>query len=125
MSIGLDGIVLGRQAVGVKADREQDIVALHAAFAGHDLEARVGLDVSDVHAGARRIRELDKAVELRLFGEVDGMEHTGVFPLVLPFFLDRFKVVGFHFSTVLYVKIVCYYLIHCFAPDQVPQKSSV
>ena len=34
--------------------------------------------------------------------EVDGMEHTGVFPLVLPFFLDRFKVVGFHFSTVLY-----------------------
>ena len=99
---GLDGIVLGREAVGVKADREQDIVALHAAFAGHDFEAGIGLDVSDVHAGARRVRELDKAVELRLFGEVDGMEHTGVFPLVLPFFLDRFKVVGFHFSTVLY-----------------------
>ena len=38
MDTGLDRVVFGRQTIGVKTDREQDVVALHAALARDDLQ---------------------------------------------------------------------------------------
>ena len=59
-------VVLGRQAECIKADRKQNIIALHAALAADHLKSRICLDMSDVHSRARGVRKLDKPVKLRL-----------------------------------------------------------
>ena len=46
----LDGVVLGRQAERVKADREQNVVALHPALAADDVHRRKRARVADVQA---------------------------------------------------------------------------
>ena len=93
MDAGLDRIVFGRQTVGVKADGEQDVVTLHTALSGHDLQTGIGLDVADVHARARRVRELDQSIKLRLVAVLHGVKDAGVFPFVLPFLFGGFKIV--------------------------------
>ena len=60
----LDGIVLGRQAEGVKADREQNVVALHPALAADDVHRRKRARVADVQALAGGIRKLDQTIKL-------------------------------------------------------------
>ena len=95
MDMVLDGEVLGRQTERVKADRVQDVVALHALFAADDVHRRKGARVADMKAGGRRIRELDEAVELR--SRIAGHGGIGLrfFPLFLPFGFNRCKIV-FH-----------------------------
>lgn len=39
----LDRIVLGRQAISIETDGEQDIIALHPSLSGDNLQAGVGL----------------------------------------------------------------------------------
>ena len=95
VGVRLDRVVFRRQAEGVIAEREQDVIALHAALSGEHFDARIGLDMADVHAGARRIRELDEAVPLRLFREVDRLEGFRLLPSFLPLLFDRCKIV-FH-----------------------------
>ncbi len=101
MHAGLNGIVLGGKTKRVKSDGEQDIVALHASFPAYDLKAGVGLDMSDVHAGARGIGELNEAVELGFVTVILRVEDTGLLPFLLPFRLDVSKIVWFHLSTFL------------------------
>ena len=88
VNAGLDRGILGRQTVGVKADRKQDIVALQAALAADDLKPRICLDVSDVHARARGVREFDKRVKLRLFAEIHRFEGVVLLPVLLPLGFD-------------------------------------
>ena len=93
MCVGFDGIIFRRQTVCIKADGEQDVVALHAALTGDDFQTGVRLDVTDVHTCAGRIREFNQTVEL-LFGMIFGcMEDTGIFPFFLPLFLNVDKIV--------------------------------
>ena len=89
----LDGGVLGGQAEGVKADGEQDVVALHTALSADDLQARVGLDVTHVHTHARGVGELYEAVELGLIAVVLCAEDLGVIPTLLPFLFNGGKIV--------------------------------
>ena len=95
MDVVLDGEVLGRQSERVKADRVQDVVALHALFAADDVHRRKGARVADMKAGGRRVRELDEAVELR--SRIAGHGGVGLrfFPLFLPFGFNGCKIV-FH-----------------------------
>ena len=72
--VRLDRIVLGRQTERIKADRVQDIVALHPSLSRDNLDAGVCLDMADVHAGAGWIRELDKTIELWFFIKVLRLE---------------------------------------------------
>ena len=95
MGVGFDGIVFRRQTVCVKADGEQNVVTLHAALSGNDFQAGVSLDVTDVHTCTGGIREFDQTVELLLGMVLGCVEDTGVFPLVLPLFLNIQKIV-FH-----------------------------
>ena len=96
----LDGVVLGRQAEGVKADREQNVVALHPALAADDIHRRERARVADVQALAGGVRELDQAVKLRPRVAGDGCEGLFFLPARLPFFLDRLEIVlhSIHFS---------------------------
>ena len=93
MGVGLDGVVLRGQAEGVEAHGEQDVVALHAALAGDDLQAGVGLDVAHVHACAGGIGELHQAVELGLGVVLRGLEGLFRRPAGLPLGLDDFGIV--------------------------------
>ena len=94
----LDRVILSRQAECVETDRVQNVVALHPPLSGDNLDAGICLDVADVHAGAGRVRELDKAVELWLFIKILRLEDPGVLPLFLPLGLDLFYIV-FHKRT--------------------------
>ena len=49
--------------------------------------------MTDVHAGTRRVWELDESVPLRLLAEVYRLEGLGLFPLRLPLRFDLFKII--------------------------------
>ena len=97
MDVVLDGVVLGGQAEGVVADREQDVIALHALLAGDHVQRRRGAGVTDVQTDAGRERELDQGVELGLVGADLRLVDLLIQPVFLPFGLDLGKVV-FHAS---------------------------
>ena len=58
MRVGLDGIVLRRKAKGIKSDGKENIITLHPAFSGQDLDGGIGLNMSDMHPCAGGIRKL-------------------------------------------------------------------
>ena len=95
MRIRLDGVVFRGKAERIKADREQDVIALHAAFSREHLNGAVGFDMSYMHTLAGRIRELHESVPLRLFVKIHRLERIGVGPCLLPFRLNFTEVV-FH-----------------------------
>ena len=64
VDVVLDGVVLGGQAEGVEPDGEQDVVALHALFAGDDVHGGEGPGMAHVQALTGGIGELDQPVEL-------------------------------------------------------------
>ena len=98
MLIRLYGIVLSRKAESVEADGEQDIVPLHPALPGDDLQSGICLDMADMHACAAGIGELHQSVELRLRGIVHRVEDLGLQPSGLPLRLDFFKVIIHRFQ---------------------------
>ena len=101
VDVVLDSVVLGRQAESVKADREQDIIALHALFARDDVHRGEGARMADMQSLTGGVRELDKAVELGLIAAGDGGIGLGLFPSCLPFLFYRCKIV-FHFDQSLF-----------------------
>ena len=94
MDVVLDGEVLGGQAEGVVADGEQDVIALHALFTGHDVDGRKGTGMAHMQALCGGIGKLDQAVKL-LPGLVagDGAVGLGLFPVFLPFLFNGRKIV--------------------------------
>ena len=96
MHAGLDGGVFRRQTVSVKADREQDVIALETALSADDLQTGVRLDMADMHAVAGRIRELDQRIELRLAAAVLRAEGAVRIPVILPLLFNCQKIVFLH-----------------------------
>ena len=94
MDMVFDGEVLRGQAKGVKADGEQNIVALHALFTGNHVDGGKGPGMAHMESRCGGIRKLDKAVKL-FTGLVagNGAIGLGFFPIVLPFFLNGRKIV--------------------------------
>ena len=95
MDVVLDRVVLRRQTEGVEPDREQDVVALHAALAADDVDRRERARMTDVQTLPGRIRELDQTEELRARIAVDGGVGLGLLPLRLPFLFNCGKII-FH-----------------------------
>ena len=93
MGIGLDGVVFRRQTKGVKPHGEKDVIALQPALPGDDLQTGICLDVADVHARSRRIREFHEAVKLRLFVARFRLKAMRVRPRLLPFLFDFLRIV--------------------------------
>ena len=93
----LYGVVLRRQAEGVEAYREDDVLALHAPLARDDVHRGVGARVADVEAVAAGIGELDEGEELlpRLIAG-DGGEGLVLQPVILPFLFYACEIVA-HF----------------------------
>ena len=89
----LDGKVLRRQAESVPADGVQHVVALHALFARHDIQRRVGAGMADVQAYARGIGEFDQRVILGLGVIIGSGEGLVVGPDLLPLFFNPFGIV--------------------------------
>ena len=105
VDVVLDGVVLGGQAEGVKADGEEHIVPVHAALPGHHVHGGVGPGMSHMEALAGGIGELHQGVEFLLV-RVTGAAGEGLLlpPLVLPFLFDGGKIVlqnPSHFLVVL------------------------
>ena len=95
VDVVLDRVVLGRQAEGVKADREEDVVALHPLLARDDVDRGEGARMAHMQTRGAGVRELDQAVELGLIAAGDGGVRLGDFPVVLPFLFNGRKIV-FH-----------------------------
>src|SRR5690606_15244529 len=95
---GSHGVLLGRQAERVPADRVQHVEAAHAFVAGDDVRGRVAFRVTDVQAVAARVREHVEDVKLRLrridvFGCPEG---ALLLPVALPFGLDVLERIACH-----------------------------
>ena len=93
MDVVLDGVVLRGQAEGVKADGEQDVVALHPLFAGDDVHGGKGPGMTHMQALSGGIGELDKSVELGALVAGDGGVGLGLFPVGLPLLFNGRKIV--------------------------------
>ncbi len=95
MDVILNGKVLGREAEGVIADGENDIVPVHALFARDDIHGREGPRMADMQAGSAGVRKLNQTVKLRTRVAGNGGVGLFLFPDVLPFFLNGSKII-FH-----------------------------
>ncbi len=97
----LHGVLLGRQAERVVAHRVQNVEALHALEARHDVRGRVALGMPDVQARAARVREHIQDVELRVSGvRCQGdAERRVLLPVRLPLLLDLGKGIRSHLCT--------------------------
>ena len=95
MLSGLDGILLGRQAIGVVAHRVEHVVALKSLEACVDVGCYVSKRVAHMQTGARRIGEHVEYVELLFLLVLSGVVGLVLNPLGLPFLLD-FSEIVFH-----------------------------
>ena len=93
MNLVFDGIVLRGQAKGIITDGVKDVVALHAALAGDDVQRRVGAWMAHMQAISAGVGELDQAIVFGLVAGKLGIEHAAVQPALLPFLFDLFGVV--------------------------------
>ena len=89
----LDGVVLRGQTERVKADGEQDVIALHSLFTGDNIHGRKGTGMTHVQTLTGGIGELDQTVELGALVAGDGGIGLGLFPIGLPFLFNGRKIV--------------------------------
>ena len=92
--VGLDRVVLRGQTERVEAHREQHVIALHAALSGKHFQARIRLDMPDVHTRAGRVRKLHERVELRLRVIRLRLKAVMRVPIRLPLPLDGVEIVN-------------------------------
>ena len=78
----------------VKADREQNVIALHSLLSGNYFKAGIRLDVTNVHTCTAGIREFNQRVKFGKRIIVFRFKRMVVFPRLLPFFFNGFKIVG-------------------------------
>ena len=90
MDMVFDGVIFGGQAEGIPPHGVQNIVALHPALSGDDIQRCVGTRMADVQPLPRRIRELHQGVILRLGIVVFSLKHMGFFRLFCRLFLGFF-----------------------------------
>ncbi len=88
MNMILNGIVLRRQAEGIPADGIQDVIALHAALSGDDVQRRVGARMPDMQTRTGGVREFNQAVVFRLGMILLGSKGMLLLPNFLPFGFD-------------------------------------
>ena len=93
MDMVLDGVVLRGQTEGVKADGEQDVVALHPLFAGDDVHGGKGSGMAHMQTLTGGIGELNESIELGALVAGDGGVGLGLFPVGLPFLFNGRKIV--------------------------------
>ena len=93
VGVALDGGVLGGQAEGVPADRVQDVVALLAQVARHDVAHGERLGVAHVQV-ARGVREHVQHVAALAGAVVGGREDLEVLPHLRPLGLHGREAVG-------------------------------
>ena len=86
----LDGGVLRRQAKGVKAHREQDIVALHAFETSAGVGWGHSVPVTDMQVSGG-VGQHGQGIKFGLFNIDIGMVDAVIFPAFLPFGFDFFR----------------------------------
>ena len=91
----LNGILLGRESVGIVAHRVEHVVALKSLEACVDVGCYVSKRVAHMQTGARRIGEHVEYVELLFLLVLSGVVGLVLNPLGLPFLLD-FSEIVFH-----------------------------
>ena len=101
MGAGLDGILLRGQAECVPAHGMQDVETAHSPIASQDVGGGVPFRMTDVQAGAARIREHVEDVELRfgrieiLFIRIRRVKNLPLIPDGLPLRLDLIEWIRF------------------------------
>ncbi len=91
-----DGVALGGQPEGVPADGIQHVETPQALVPGDDIDGGVAQRVTQMQAGARRVREHAQGVELRAIVGGRGGERPLLGPAGLPAGLDLLGVVAAH-----------------------------
>ncbi len=95
IDVVLDRGILGRQAVGIEADREEDVVAVHPSEAGERVGGRDDVPVADVQVARRvGVHRQDVGLGTGLVVEIRLVEPE-LLPARLPARLDRGRIVAF------------------------------
>ena len=89
-----DGGVLGGQAEGVEADREEHVVAAHAAEAGEGVRGRHREPVADVEVARGIGQHRERVPVLAPLDVVLGAVEAAVLPALSPALLDRARLVA-------------------------------
>ena len=93
MLASLDSILLGRQAIGIVAHGMQHVEALVALVARIDVAGNVAQWMTHMQAGATRVGEHVKNVELRTALVDVNLIGIVVPPVLLPLLLNLVKVI--------------------------------
>src|SRR5262249_46798935 len=87
VDVALDGGVLSRQTKGIKTNRKENIVAIHAPEARRGVTRRVGVPVASVQVTGR-IRQHGQRIPLGVAGVFDRGVQPFFCPPLLPLGLD-------------------------------------
>ncbi len=88
VSVGCNGVLLGRQAEGIPTHWVENIHASHSRKTGDDVSRRVPLRMANGQSGARRIREHIEHIEFLSTGSPIRAKALVLFPVPLPLRLD-------------------------------------
>ncbi len=91
---GLDGILLSRQAEGIKSHRVHDIIALHPLHSGHDIGGSIALRMAYMQTLSTGVGKHIEYIVLWL-AEIIGIRPEGlvIFPVLLPLLFNRLVIV--------------------------------
>ena len=98
MDVVLDRIVFRRQAEGVVAHGEQNVLSLHPMFARDHVHRGIRAGMADMQAGAGGVRELDQCVKLLFIRAGFRLIKLLIRPDLVPFVFNGRKIV-FHFAS--------------------------
>ena len=93
MGSGLDGVLFRGQSERVPPHRMKHVEIAHPLVAAEDVGRGVSLGMADVQPRPGGIGEHIQRVELRPGVEIDRPERVVLLPVLLPFLLDRGKIV--------------------------------
>jgi len=102
MLAGLNGILLGRQSVGIVAHRVENIKSFQAFVACKNITGYISERVSHMKSGTGRIREHVQNIIFWAVGIFDNFVGFPLYPERLPFFLDITEFV-FHYFILLII----------------------
>ena len=106
MLSGLNGVLFGRQAVGVISHGMQYVESFQAFVSGINVGSDVTQRMSDMQAGSRRIGKHVQHIKFRFIRLFFYLVSFVFFPVFQPFFLDFAKIV-LHDFCLLKIQMRC------------------
>lgn len=107
MCSGLDSILLRWKSVGVVAHRVKHVKTFQTLVTSEDIRCDISERMAHVKTCSRRIRKHIQNIKFRFIVVYLNLINLVLTPVLLPFFLDFFKIIFHNISKIFALKKTC------------------